>query len=105
MVSPFHLLLGNAPTSTLLSIPLGVSPPEKEPAPQTPPFTAPAATGPSPQSKWQHNLPDQAEPPSSPEATSKVIPKEPPHSKQKMKCPSMGPCQGVTRKSSSGTPD
>ena len=32
MVTPFHLLLGNAPTSTLLSIPLGVSPPKQEPA-------------------------------------------------------------------------
>ena len=28
MVTPFHLLLGNAPMSTLLSIPLGISPPE-----------------------------------------------------------------------------
>ena len=58
MVTIFHLLLGNAPTSTLLCIPRGVSPPEQEPALQTPPSSAPAATGPSPQSKWQHNLPD-----------------------------------------------
>ena len=50
MVTPFHLLLGNAPMSTLLSIHPGVSPPEQEPAPQTPPFYAPAAIGPSPQS-------------------------------------------------------
>ena len=32
MVTPFHLLLGNPPMSTLLSIPLGVSPSEWEPA-------------------------------------------------------------------------
>ena len=32
MVTHFHLLLGNAPMSTLLSIPPGVSPPEPEPA-------------------------------------------------------------------------
>ena len=32
MVTPFHLLLGNVPMSTLLSIPLGVSPPEQKPA-------------------------------------------------------------------------
>ena len=32
--------------STLLSIPPGVSPPEQEPAPQTPPSSAPAVTNP-----------------------------------------------------------
>ena len=58
MVTPYHLLLGNAPMSTLLNIPPGVSPPEWESAPQTPPSTAPAATGPSSQSKWWHHLPD-----------------------------------------------
>ena len=31
IVTPFHLLLGNAPMSTLLSIPLRVSPAEQEP--------------------------------------------------------------------------
>ena len=87
MVTPFHLLLGNAPTSTLLTIPLGVSPPEQEPAPQTPPFSAPAAGGPSPQSKWWHNLPDQAGPQSPSGATSKVTPEEPPHSKWKEEMP------------------
>ena len=51
MVTLYHLLLGNAPTSTLLSIPIGVSPPEWESALWTPPSTAPAATGPLPQSK------------------------------------------------------
>ena len=51
IVTPFHLLLGNASTSTLLSIPPGVSPPKQEPALKTPPSSAPAATGPSPQSK------------------------------------------------------
>ena len=45
MVTPYHLLLSNAPTSTLLSIPLGVYPPEWESAPWTPPSTA---TGPHP---------------------------------------------------------
>ena len=79
MVTPFHLLLGNAPTSTLLSIPMGVSPPEQEPVPQTPPSSAPAVTRPSPRSKWQHNLPNQVEPLSPSETTSKVTPKEPPH--------------------------
>ena len=51
MVIPFHLLLENAPMSTLLSIPPGVLPPECKPALQTSPFSAPTATGPSPQSK------------------------------------------------------
>ena len=51
MVTPFHLLLGNAPTATLLNIAPGVSPLEQEPAPQTPPSSAPAVTGPSPWSK------------------------------------------------------
>ena len=83
MITPFHLPLGNAPTSTLLSIPLGVSPPEQEPAPQTPLSTAPAVTRPSPWSKQQHNSPDQVKPLPPSEATSKVTPKEPPHSKQK----------------------
>ena len=87
MVNPFHLLLGNAPMSTLLSIPPGVSPPEQKPAPQTPPSSAPAATGPSPWSKWWHKSPDQVKPPSPSEATSKVTPKEPPHSKQKEEMP------------------
>ena len=105
MVTPFHLLLGNAPTSTLLSIPPGVSPPEEKPAPQTPPSSDPAATGPSLQSKWWHNSPDQAESLSPSEPTSKVTPKEPSHLKQKGKYPSRRPCKRVTRKPSAGTPD
>ena len=68
--------------STLLSIPLGVSPPEQEPALQTPPSSAPAVTGPSPWSKQQHNLPNQVEAPFSPVATSNVAPEEPPYSKE-----------------------
>ena len=44
IVTPFHLLLGNAPTFALLSISLGVSPPEQEPIPQSPPSSAPAVT-------------------------------------------------------------
>ena len=83
MVTPFHLLLGNAHMSTLLSIPPGVSPPEQGPAPQTPPFTVPAVTRPSPWSRQQHNLPDQVEPLSPSGATSKVTPEEPPCSKWK----------------------
>ena len=61
MVTSFHLLLGNAPMSTLLSIPPRVSPAEEEPAPQIPPSSAPAATKPSPHAKQLHNLPDQVE--------------------------------------------
>ena len=82
MVTPFHLLLGNAHTSTLLSIPPGVSPPEWEPGLWTPPSSAPAVTGPSPRSKQWHNSLGQLEPPSPSQATSKVTPEEPPHSKQ-----------------------
>ena len=51
MVTPFHLLLGNAPMSTLLSIPPGVSPLQQEPALQTPPSSAPIVPGPLPWSK------------------------------------------------------
>ena len=77
MVTPYHLLLGSAPMSTLLSIPPGVFCPEWESAPWTPPSTAPAATRPLPQSKWWYHLPDLVGPPSPSEATSKVTPKEP----------------------------
>ena len=87
MVPPSHLLLGNAPISTLLYIPPGISPPEQEPALQTPPSSALAATRPSPQSKWQQNLPDQVEAPSPLVATSNMTPKEPPHSRQKEEMP------------------
>ena len=76
IVTPYHLLLGNAPMLTLLSIPLGVSPPEWESAPQTPPSTAAAATRPLPQSKQWHHSPDHVGPPSPSEVTSKVTPKE-----------------------------
>ena len=85
MVTPFHLLLGNAPTSTLLNIPAGVSSPEQEPALQTPPSSAPAVTGPSPRSKWWQNSSDWVEPLSPSETTSKVTPEEPPHSRWKEK--------------------
>ena len=84
---PLHLLLGNAPTSALPSIPPGVSPPEWEPALQTPPFSAPTVTGPCPQSKWQHHSPDWVGSPSPSRATSKVTLEEPPHSKQKEEMP------------------
>ena len=87
MVTHSHLLLRIAPMSTLLSILLGISPPEQEPAPWTPPFSAPAVTRPSPQSKQWHNLPNQVEPPSPSEATFKVTPEELPHSKWKEEMP------------------
>ena len=87
MVTPYHLLLGNAPTSNLLSIPPGVSPPEQEPDLQTPPFPSPTATRPSLWSKLQHHLPDWVGPPSPSGATSKVTPEEPPHSKWKEEMP------------------
>ena len=51
LVTPFHLLLGNAPTSALLSIPLGVSPLQLETALQTPSASTTRAPEPSPQSK------------------------------------------------------
>ena len=81
MVTQYHLLLGNAPKSALLSIPPGLPLPEQETTPWTPPLTVLAVTGPSPQSKQQHHLPDWMGPPSPPEATSKATPKEPHHSK------------------------
>ena len=87
MVTPYHLLLGNAPTSTLLSIPPGVSPPEWESASWNPPFTAPAATGPSLWSKQQYHSPDWVGPSSPTEANSKATPEEPPYSKQKEEIP------------------
>ena len=52
LVTPFHLLLGNAPMSGLLSIPPGVSPFQPEATPQTPPVSATRAPKPSPWSKW-----------------------------------------------------
>ena len=50
LVIPFHLLLGNAPVSALLSIPPGVSPFQLEAAMQTPPASAIRVPEPSPQS-------------------------------------------------------
>ena len=103
MITPYHLLLGNAPTSTLLIIPLGVSPPEWESAPWTPPSTAPAATGPSPPSKWQHHSPDWVGPSSPSEAPPKQPPRSHPIPSRRRKCPSTRLCQGVTRKHLAGT--
>ena len=80
-VTPFHLLLGNAPMSTLLSIPPGVSPLQQEPDPQIPPSSAPVAPGLSVQAVT--HSPNWGEPPSTSETTSKATPEEPPHSKQK----------------------
>ena len=84
MVTPFHLLLGNAPMSTLLSIPPGGIPfwSRNLPCSLLLPLPQQHDHGLSPQSKWWHNLPDWVEPPSPYEATSKVTPKEPPYSKQ-----------------------
>ena len=69
--------------STLLNIPPGAYSPQQEPALQTPPSSAPAVPGPSPWSKWQHNLPNRVKPPSPSETTSKATLEESPHSKQK----------------------
>ena len=52
MVTPFHLLLGNAPICALLSIPPGVSPFQPEPTSQTPPASATQVPRRPPQSKW-----------------------------------------------------
>ena len=102
MVTPIHLLLGNAPTSTLISIPPGVSPLQQEPAPQTPPSSAPVAPGPLPWSKWQHNSPDWVEPLSPSETTSRVTTEESSIQNRRGKCSSIKPCQGVARKPSMG---
>ena len=104
MVTPYHLLLGNAPMSNLLSIPLGVSPPEWEFAPWTPLSTAPAATGPLPWCKWQHHSPDWVGTPSPSEATSKATSEDHPVPSRMRKCPSTRPCQGVPRRPLTGTP-
>ena len=88
MVTPFHLLLGNALMSALLSIPPGVFPLQQEPAWQIPPAS-------SHQSAWAlasvqaatQLAPDQVQPPSPLQSTSKVTPKESPHSKWKEEMP------------------
>ena len=79
-------------------------PPQQEPALQTP-SSAPVVTGPSPQSKLQHNLPDWVKPPSQSETTPKLTPKEPPIQSRRRKHSSIKPCQGVTRKLSAGISD
>ena len=52
LVTPFHLLLGNAPMSALLSIPPGVSFFQLEPSLQTPPASITKVPKPLPQLKW-----------------------------------------------------
>ena len=52
LVTCIHLLLGNAPTSALLSIPPGVPPFQLEATPQTPPTSAAKISKPSSWSKW-----------------------------------------------------
>ena len=52
LVTPFHLLLGNAPMSALLSIPPGLSPFQLEPAPWTTPASTTKAPKPLPQPNW-----------------------------------------------------
>ena len=99
MATPYHLLLGNAPTSALLSIPPGVSSPEPGPALQTPPSSAPAVTRHSPQYKQQNNLPYWVEIPSPLVATSNMAPEEPPYSRQKEK---MSLHKALTRSSAQG---
>ena len=87
LVTPFHLLLGNAPMSALLSIPPGVSPFQLEPTMWTPPASATKAPEPLPWPKRQHNSPNQVEPFSPSESTSKAALEEPPYSKQKEEMP------------------
>ena len=87
LVTPFHLLWGNALTSALLSIPPGVSTFQLEPAPETLPTSATKTLMPSPQPKLQHHLPNWVEPFSPSESTSKVALEEPHHSKQKEESP------------------
>ena len=105
MVTPFYLLLGNAPTYTLLNIPPGVSLLQQEPALQTTPASATIAPWSSPLSKGRHNSPDWVEPPFPLETTSKVTPEEPPIQSGRRKCSSTKPCQGVARKLSAGIPN
>ena len=88
----------------LLNISPGVSPFNKN-LPQTPPSSAPIVPGPLPQSKWQHSLPDQVEPPSPLETTSKVTAEELPIQNGRRKCSSIKHCEGVTRKPSAGIPN
>ena len=83
LVTPFHLLLGNTPTSALLSIPPGVPPFQLEATLQTPPANTARTPKPSLRSKWQHHLPDWGEPFTPSESTSKAALDEPPHSKWK----------------------
>ena len=52
LVTLFHLLLGNAPMSALLSTPPGVSPFQQEATLQTPPASTTRAPKPLPWSKW-----------------------------------------------------
>ena len=81
MITPYHLLLGNAPMSTLLSIPQGY------PLLNRVSLQCPSSHQTLAPSKWWHHLPDWARPSSPSEATSKATPKEPPHSKQKEEMP------------------
>ena len=83
----------------------GGNPPELEPALQTPPFSAPAATRPSPQSKQQHHLPGWAGPQSPSGLLLKWLLRSHPIQSRRRKCFSTRPCHGVTRKPSAGTPD
>ena len=87
-VTPFHLLLGNDPMSTLLSIPPGISPPEEGTCPTDSSFLLSQQwQDPHPQSKLWHYSPDQPGPQSPSGATSKATPEEPSHSKWKEEMP------------------
>ena len=57
LVTPFHLLLGNVPLSTLLNIHSPISSTQHKSAPLAPHPTAPMAPGPPVPSKWQHHFP------------------------------------------------
>ena len=78
LVTPFGLLLGNAQTSALLSIPPGLSPFQLEPTLGTPPASISKALEQLPWPKQQHHSPNQVEPSSPSESTSKAALDEPP---------------------------
>ena len=105
MVTPFHLLLRNAPMSTLLSIPPGASSFQQEPAPQTPLSSTLVGPRPSPQSKRWHDSPTRWSHHSHLRPPPKQLLKSLPIQSRRRKCYSIKPCQGVTRKLSAEIPN
>ena len=86
LVTPFHLLLWNMPLSTLLNIPPSIYH-STWIFPTGSSFSAPIAPGPSAPSKWQHPSPIQTVFPPQSEATPRVAPEEPSHSKRRDEMP------------------